>query len=87
MGSITIAEIIARAQEQQKKIIAEMSDRSALIFRMAYPAWAVGAQYMAGERIRHNDMLYRVLADHTAAADHESDRDAEIYALVTITEE
>ena len=87
MSNITIAEIIARAQERQKKIMAEMSDRNALMFRMAYPAWTVGTQYTAGERIRHNDTLYRVLSDHTAAADHEPDRDAEIYALVTITEE
>lgn len=71
--AITMKEIIERAKERFEKYIAEMSDVTALMFPMVFEQWEPGKEYTAGVRVRHNDVLYRVMADHVAEEGMEPD--------------
>ena len=66
MANITFQEIIAKAKERHEKFIANMSDQNALMYYKLFPEWNDGVTYVAGNRVRYNDMLYRVLVDHVS---------------------
>lgn len=84
MATITLAEIIAKNKERFEKMKFEMSDQNALAFHMIFPVWAECSEYIAGERVRYNDVLYRVLVDHTAQAGMEPDVDTEKFEQVKV---
>ncbi len=45
------------------------ADEQALKASALYPKWKVGTAYQKGERVLYNDILYKVLTDHTSQAD------------------
>ena len=51
------------------KIRASVTDELALEAVPIYPAWQVSKSYATGERIRYNDVLYKVLQAHTSQED------------------
>lgn len=52
-----------------EKAAASLPDEDALEGVELFPAWATGADYAAGERIRYGGKLYRCEQAHTAQAD------------------
>ena len=61
------------------------SDAQALQVSELYPDWSGdGIIYNSGDRIRYNDVLYKVLQDHTSQADWTPDYASSLFARVLI---
>lgn len=73
-----------------RKFIEEMStnatDEEALDNIIAYPKWEVDHIYFLDERVRYNDVLYKVLQQHTSQADWTPDIAVSLYVRVSIEE-
>ena len=80
-------------REQAKKLRAfleQMSenatDEQALDNILAFPKWAVGKEYTEDERVRYEDVLYKVLQNHTSQSDWTPDVAVSLYVRVSIEE-
>lgn len=62
------------------------TDEEALDNILAFPKWEVGKEYVKDERIRYNDVLYKVLQSHTSQADWAPDIAVSLYVRVSIDE-
>lgn len=62
------------------------TDEQALDNILAYPKWAVDTEYKKDDRIRYEDVLYKVLQAHTSQADWTPDTAVSLYAKVSIEE-
>ena len=62
------------------------TDEEALDNILAFPKWEVGKEYVKDERIRYNDVLYKVLQNHTSQADWAPDVAVSLYVRVSIEE-
>lgn len=62
------------------------TDEEALDNILAFPKWEVGKAYAKDERIRYNDVLYKVLQNHTSQADWTPDTAVSLYVRVSIEE-
>ena len=75
---------------QLRKFIEQMSenatDEEALDNILAFPKWEVGKAYTKDERIRYEDVLYKVLQNHTSQADWTPDIAVSLYVRVSIEE-
>lgn len=65
-----------------ERAAASLSDADALGGVELFPAWAVGADYAADQRIRYGDKLYRVVQAHTAQEGWEPDRTPALWTEV-----
>lgn len=63
------------------------ANADALEARAAYPVWRAGAAYVSGQRVRHGDVLYSVLMDHTSQADWPPDTAVSLFARVLLPED
>lgn len=61
---------------------ASLSDADALGGVELFPAWAVGVDYAAGERLRYGDKLYKCIQAHTSQADWTPGSTPSLYAEV-----
>lgn len=59
-------------------------DEQALKASALYPKWKVSTDYQKGERVLHDDILYKVLTDHTSQADWTPDAAPSLFAKVLI---
>lgn len=62
------------------------TDEEALDNIVAFPKWEVGKSYEKDERIRYEDVLYKVLQNHTSQADWTPDIAVSLYVRVSIEE-
>ena len=73
-----------------RKFIEQMSenatDEEALDNILAFPKWEVGKEYVKDERIRYENVLYKVLQSHTSQADWTPDVAVSLYVRVSIEE-
>ena len=73
-----------------RKFLEQMSvnatDEEALDNILAYPKWEVGKEYVKDERIRYENVLYKVLQSHTSQADWTPDVAISLYVRVSIEE-
>lgn len=60
------------------------ADEQALKASALYLKWKVGTAYHKGERVLYNDILYKVLTDHTSQADWTPDAAPSLFAKVLI---
>lgn len=60
------------------------TDEQALKASALYPKWKVGTAYQKNERVLYNDVLYKVLTDHTSQADWTPDAAPSLFAKVLI---
>lgn len=79
--------------EEAKAIIAALvtlresaTDEQALAVPTLYPAWRPDIEYKTGIRLLHNDVLYKVLQDHTSQADWTPDAAPSLFAKVIIVD-
>jgi len=73
-----------------RKFLEQMSvnatDEEALGNILAFPKWEVGKEYVKDERIRYENVLYKVLQSHTSQADWTPDVAVSLYVRVSIEE-
>lgn len=79
--------MITRARAYQLRALMEkgaksLSDEDALQAVELFPAWAAGASYQAGIRIRYEGQLYRCEQAHTAQADWTPDATPALWTAV-----
>lgn len=60
------------------------TDEQALKASTLYPKWKVGTDYQKDKRVLYNDILYKVLTDHTSQADWAPDAAPSLFAKVLI---
>lgn len=60
------------------------ADEQALKASALYPKWKVGTAYQKDKRVLYNDILYKVLTDHTSQADWTPDAAPSLFAKVLI---
>ena len=58
------------------------TDEEALDNPIAYPKWEVGKEYEKDFRLRYEDVLYKVLQNHTSQADWTPDIAVSLYVRV-----
>lgn len=83
--------MITREQARKlRKFLEKMSinatDEEALDNILAYPKWEVGKEYVKDDRIRYENVLYKVLQSHTSQADWTPDVAVSLYVRVSIEE-
>ena len=80
--------VVERARELRRQIednAAPMSDYMALQYTELFGAWSGdGIAYKAGDRVRYNGTLYKVLQDHISQGDWRPDSTSSLYAKVLI---
>lgn len=80
--------IVERARVLRRQIednASPMSDYMALQYTELFPAWSGnGVTYKAGDRVRYNETLYKVLQDHISQGDWVPDTASSLYAKVLI---
>lgn len=64
--------------------VASLDDETALQGVTLFPAWKSGQAYTAGDRVKYNEVLYKVLQDHTSQADWIPDAAVSLFAKVLI---
>ena len=73
-----------------RRFIEQMSenatDEEALDNVVAFPKWEVGKEYEKDFRLRYEDVLYKVLQNHTSQADWTPDTAVSLYVRVSIEE-
>lgn len=62
------------------------TDVAALTAVYTYPTWEVGTNYKTGDRVLHNDTLYKVLQNHTSQDNWTPDTTPSLFAKVLITD-
>ena len=60
------------------------ADEQALKASALYPKWKVGTDYQKDERVLYNNILYKVLTDHTSQADWTPDVAPSLFTKVLI---
>ena len=60
------------------------ADEQALKASALYPKWKVGTDYQKDKRVLYNNILYKVLTDHTSQADWTPDAAPSLFAKVLI---
>ena len=79
--------VIERARELRSQIednAGGMSDYMALQYTELFEAWSDGMAYKAGDRVRYNGTLYKVLQDHISQGDWLPDSTSSLFAKVLI---
>lgn len=65
-----------------EKAAVSLDDADALDAVELFPAWEAGISYLADERVRYGDKLYRCVQSHTSQADWEPDRTPALWTEV-----
>lgn len=78
-------------REEAKKILEALvtlresaTDEQALAAPSLYPTWREGVEYKVGARVLYNDILYKVLTDHTSQVDWTPDAAPSLFTEVLI---
>lgn len=82
--------IISEARELRAQFVKlrEMAtDEQSLQVPNLYPMWKEEVNYSVGERVLYNNILYKVLQNHTSQADWTPDAAISLFAKVLIPDE
>ena len=69
------------------KLRESATDEQALSVPVLYPAWRSGVNYVTGQRVLHNAVLYKVLQDHTSQETWTPEAAPSLFAKVLIPDE
>lgn len=61
-----------------------ISDEQAVTVAVLYPEWKAECEYVTGTRVLYNDILYKVVQDHTSQATWTPDTAFALFAKVLI---
>ena len=62
------------------------ADEQAIDAAAVYPTWREGVAYVAGERVRYNEILYKILQDHTSQTTWTPESAPSLFAKVLISD-
>jgi chitodextrinase len=82
--------IISKAREfraQFVKLRDMATDEMSLEVPNLYPIWREAVEYVVGERVLYNDILYKVITAHTSQSDWTPDVAVSLFAKVLIPDE
>lgn len=68
------------------KVSSIIPDYLAPQFTILFPDWTVNKDYKAGDRVLYNEILYKVLTDHTSQADWTPDTSPSLYTKILTDE-
>lgn len=68
--------------DERKAALTHLPDEVAVGTAILFPAWRAGEVYMADERIRYGEKLYRVVQAHTSQAEWEPDKTPALFTEV-----
>lgn len=63
-------------------LLVALTDEQAIENIILFPTWSIGINYKVNDRIRYNNILYRVLQDHTSQADWVPSSTVSLFARV-----
>ena len=63
------------------------TDEQACEVQVLYPEWKEGVEYVAGERVLYNNVLYKVLTSHASQVTWTPDAAPSLFAKVLIPDE
>lgn len=63
---------------------AAMADENALDAKELFPSWEDGKDYLIGDRVRYNDILYKCLIGHISQPDWTPDNSVSLWTRVLI---
>lgn len=63
---MTLIELARKLRKYIEKAAVSLPDEDALEAIDLYPSWKNNTEYVAGERVRYNGILYRVIQPHTS---------------------
>lgn len=66
-----------------EKLAKDVDDEEALEHPEAFPLWKVGESYLKDDRVRYEELLYKVLQAHTSQADWTPDIAVSLYVKVS----
>lgn len=69
------------------KVRRMVTDEQACEVQVLYPVWQADMALATGERVLHNDVLYKVLTAHTSQANWTPDAAVSLFAKVLIPDE
>lgn len=69
-----------------EQMSANATDEEALDNILAYPKWQTGKAYVKDDRVRYEDVLYKVLQSHTSQADWTPDVAVSLFVKVSVEE-
>ena len=67
-------------------IIVTLTDEQASAAPILFPIWQIDTVYKIGDRVRHNNRLYKVLQDHTSQADWSPSVAPSLFSAILIDE-
>lgn len=79
-------ELVRKFRQFIEAMAVNATDEEALDNILAFPKWEVGKEYVKDERIRYENVLYKVLQSHTSQADWTPDVAISLYVRVSIEE-
>jgi chitodextrinase len=82
--------IISEARKLRKQFIKlrdMATDEMSLEVPNLYPVWREAVEYVVGDRVLHNDILYKVLQAHTSQTNWTPDVTFSLFAKVLIPDE
>ena len=77
------------AQEIRKAIdvfAKNQTDETLIDNKAAFPLWSVGIQVAAGQILRYNDDIYRVIQPHTTQSDWTPDKVPALFSKISLDE-
>jgi hypothetical protein len=69
MGQINYVELAKKMRAMITEAAKDYTDDEALKVPFAYPKWKPGMDYLADDRVRYGEKLYKVLQDHSSQED------------------
>lgn len=69
------------------KMRGSVVDEIAIDAPAVYPTWKDEIAYATGQRVLYNDILYKVLQDHTSQADWTPDVSTSLFAKVLVSDD
>lgn len=82
MNNEDVLRLLIKMAIKQAKTITD--EKEALEVRLLYPRWKMNTNYTVGQFVNHNEVLYKVLTEHTSQADWTPDVSPSLFAKVLI---
>ena len=81
---MTLTELARKLRPYIEKAAASLSDEDALQAINLFPNWLAGHEYLVGDRINYNNILYICLMNHTALSTWTPEASPSLWARVLI---
>ncbi len=84
---MTLKELAIKLRPIIEQAMQNVDDTTALEAVTLFPQWKTGVAYSMGAKVRYNDVLYKVLADHTSQDTWTPEAAPSLFAKVLIPDE